>query len=66
MVGAVSPEAKWLEHEADETPPSNAKFKDKRSCTFRFPLYYHLMYRDSFDFYIKWPLIKICEQLFLM
>jgi hypothetical protein len=33
VVGALTPEVKWLEHKADHSSPPSAKVKNMWSCT---------------------------------
>jgi len=47
VTGDCLPEVKWLGHEADQSPPSNAEIKDLWSYTFTLPY-----------FFVVWCLIK--------
>jgi hypothetical protein len=43
LSGALSLGVKWLGHEADLSPPSNAKIKNAWSCTSTLPIHLHGM-----------------------
>jgi hypothetical protein len=54
-LGSLSPEVKWLEHEADHSPPSSAEVRKTWSFTSASPEWLHgivLGDRDKFSWFI--------------
>ena len=61
VLGALSLRVEWPGHEADQSPPASAKFKNDQSALL-YPIRLHDIYRDNFQLFIIIMVHRFCHR----